>query len=124
MHADHVDQSWQIISTDLIGLLPRTTAGHTWPLVMQNRFTKWIELRPLKKANGKATTEAIRTQIYLQHGCKYVIVTDNGCQFTSNEFREFLSALHIKHYQQNQQQCHQQRCQQPYQRRYPPEPQS
>ena len=96
MHATHVDQLWQMILTDLIGPLPRSTAVHTWLLVMQDRFTKCIELRPLKNATGKAVTEAIRTQICLRHGYPEVIVTDNGRQFTSNEFREFLSALHIK----------------------------
>ena len=77
MHATHVDQPWQMISTDLIGPLPRSTAGHTWPLVIQDRFTKWIELHPPKKAIGKAVTEAVRTQICLRHGCPDVIVTDN-----------------------------------------------
>ena len=64
---------------------------------MQDRVTKWIELRPLKKATGKAVTEAVRTQICLRHGCPEIIVTDIRRQFTSNEFREFLSALHIKY---------------------------
>ena len=97
MHATHVDQQWQMISTDLIGPLPRSAAGHTWLLVMQDRLTKWIKLRPLKKATGKPVTEAVRTQICILHGCPDVIVTDSGQQFTSNELREFLSALHIKY---------------------------
>ena len=96
MHATHVDQPWQMTSTGSIGPLPRSTVGHTWLLVMQDRFTKWIELRPLKKATVKAAIEAVNNQIYLRHGCPDVIVTDDGCQFISNEFRGFLSALHIK----------------------------
>ena len=86
-----------MISTGLLEPLPRSTAAHTWFLVLQDRFTKWIELRPLKKATGEAVTEAVRIQICLRHGCPDVIVTDNGRQFTSNEFREFLSALQIEH---------------------------
>ena len=97
MHATHVDQPWEMISTHLNGPLPRSTTGHTCLLVIQGRFTKWIELRPLKKATGKAVLEAGRVQICLRHGCPDVIVTDNGRQFTSNEFREFLSASNIRH---------------------------
>ena len=45
MHATHVDQPWQMISTDLIGPLPRSTAGHTCVTSRakgEGRLDNWI----------------------------------------------------------------------------------
>ena len=50
MHATFVEQPWEMVAIDLVGPLPRSNSGHTWLLVMQDRCTKWMELKPLRKA--------------------------------------------------------------------------
>ena len=97
IHARNVEQPLGAVSVDLVGPLPRSTAGHTWLLVMQDRCTKWVELRPIRKATRRAVAETVRDQICLRHGCPDVIVTDNGRQFTSHEFDYLLKAGHVKH---------------------------
>jgi len=47
LHATPVKTPWEQVTTDLVGPLPRSTAGHTWLMVAQDRFTKWVELYPL-----------------------------------------------------------------------------
>ena len=96
MRATNVERPWEIISTDLIGPSPRSTDGHTWLLVTQDRCTKWVELHPLRKATGRAVAEVLRTQICLRYGCPKIIISDNGRQFTNREFQDLLSTLHIK----------------------------
>ncbi|KAL6253974.1 hypothetical protein P5V15_011457 [Pogonomyrmex californicus] len=43
------------MTLDLIGPLPRSLRGHTWVLNMQDRFTKWLEIRPLRRATAEST---------------------------------------------------------------------
>ena len=96
MRATNVERPWEMVSTDLIGPLPRSAAGHTWLLVTQDRCTKWVELHPLRKATGRAVAEVPKTQICLRYGSPKIVISDNGRKFTSREFQDLLSAMHIK----------------------------
>ena len=49
-----VTQPWEMVSVELMGPKPRSDRGNTWLLVMQDRYTKWVELRALSKATGAA----------------------------------------------------------------------
>ena len=97
MHATNVDQPWEMVSVDLVGPLPRSNNGNTMLLVMQDRLTKWIELRALRKATGVAIGRALQEQVILRFGCPRAIVSDNGRQFISNDFRQILKGAKITH---------------------------
>ncbi|XP_076299573.1 uncharacterized protein LOC143218325 [Lasioglossum baleicum] len=90
MHATPVDRPWEMISADLVRPLPRSSAGNTTLRVIQDRVTKWIEIRALRKATGPAITRAIRELVILRHGCPDVLVTDNGRQFVGKELGKAL----------------------------------
>ena len=85
-----------MVSIDLIGPLTRSNSGNTWLLVMQDRFTKWVELRPLRKATSQVVATAIRDQVCLRHGSSRIIVSDNGRQFIGEEVTRLCSELHIQ----------------------------
>ena len=97
MHATNVEQPWEMVSVDLVGPLPRSNNGNSTLLVMQDRLTKWIEVKPLRKATGVAIAQAIKEQIILKFGCPRVIISDNGRQFISKEFRQVLADAKIEH---------------------------
>jgi len=42
MHATPAEHPWQVVAVDLVGPLPRFSAGNTWLLAAQDKFTKWI----------------------------------------------------------------------------------
>jgi len=46
LHATPVKTPWEQVSIDLIDPYHVTTNGHVWLLVMQDRFTKWVEPTP------------------------------------------------------------------------------
>lgn len=77
--------------------LPCSNAGNNWLLVMQDRYTKWVEIRPLKKATSQAVATNIKEQICLRHGCPRTIVSDKGRQFIGKEARKILSEFNIEH---------------------------
>jgi len=96
-HAQNVTEPWQQVTTDLVGPLPRSTNGHTWLLVAQDRFTKWVELQPMRKATGEAVTRALAELIIFRHGCPDTVISDNGRQFRSRQFSELLATFGIQH---------------------------
>jgi transposase InsO family protein len=95
-YAHNVTLPWQQVTTDLIGPLPRSQNGHSWLLVMQDRFTKWVELEPLRKATGDAVTKTLATRVIYRHGCPELIISDNGKQFRSRPFTAMLQSFGIK----------------------------
>lgn len=97
LHATNVQRPWEQVMVDLVGPLPRSRQGHTWLFVMQDRFTKWIELTPLRHATAKNTTRAVTEKIVLRHGRPDSLVSDNGTQFTSAIFTDRLAELGIQH---------------------------
>ncbi|KMQ85388.1 reverse ribonuclease integrase, partial [Lasius niger] len=97
LHATNIDRPWEQVTIDLVGPLPRSKTGNTWLLVMQDRFTKWAELAPLRQATAPSVTKAVTERIILRHGRPESILSDNGTQFKSAEFETRLKECDIKH---------------------------
>ena len=60
-----------------------------------DKFTKWIEARPVASVTATKAVEFIR-EIVNQFGVPSRIITDIGTQFTTQEFRDFSEDLGIK----------------------------
>ena len=86
-----------MVSVDLMGPKPRSDRGNTWVLVMQDRYTKWVELSALSKATSAAVAKALKEQIILRFGTPKSVVSDNGCQFIGREFTQLLEEYKIEH---------------------------
>jgi len=97
MHATPVERPWQIVAVDLVGPLPRFSIGHAWILAAQDKFTKYTEIKPLRRATATAVTRAIYEGVILRHGTPETLISDNGRQFTSKEFRAMLRDVAAKH---------------------------
>ena len=67
-------------------------------LVLVDAYTKWLEVLPMSSTTTAATVEKLR-HIFAVHGLPQRIVTDNGPQFTSREFAEFLEGNGVVHVQ-------------------------
>lgn len=91
MHATNISEPWDMVSTDLMGPFPRSREGHIMLIVTQDRFTKWIELEPVRKATAPAMIRHMEQRILFRHGVPRSIVTDNGRQFTSHAWRKFIN---------------------------------
>ncbi|KAL6419674.1 hypothetical protein ACFW04_011286 [Cataglyphis niger] len=97
LHATNVSRPWEHVTVDLVGPLPRSRRGHTWLLVMQDRYSKWTELAPLRQASAKAVTHEITNRVILRHGRPDIVITDNGTQFKSAPLAARLKACQIEH---------------------------
>jgi hypothetical protein len=67
--------------------------GHL--LVAINKFSKWIEVRPLNNIRSEQAV-AFFTNIIHRFGVPNSIITDNGTQFTGRKFLDFCEDHHIR----------------------------
>lgn len=65
-------------------------------LIVVNAFSEWSETVPMNSANSLNTIKALM-RIFPTHGIPGQIASDNGTQFTSNEFQTFCKANKTKH---------------------------
>ena len=72
----------------MIGPLKTGKYGFTHILVAIDKFTKWIEEKPIKTLDSATTVSFIQGIIY-RFGVPHDIITDNGSNFNSAEFKEF-----------------------------------
>jgi transposase InsO family protein len=69
--------------------------GHVYMLVAVDKFTKWVEAAPLTTQDSTAAINFIKSIIF-HFGVPYSIITDNGTNFTSKEFKNYCESMGIK----------------------------
>ena len=65
-------------------------------LIIVDSYSKWCEVIILSNTSSSHTIEACRS-LFSKYGLPNQIVTDNGKQFTGNEFKTFCTRNGIKH---------------------------
>ena len=69
--------------------------GHMY-LVVIDAHSKWMEVHIMRSTTSAATIVKLK-EIFVTHGLPETIVSDNGPNFTSAEFENFLSKNSVKH---------------------------
>jgi hypothetical protein len=80
---------------DIIGPLRKVPGGYTHLLVAVDKYSKWIEARPITNLRAEQAVSFF-TDIIHRLGVPNSIITDNGSQFTSKKFLEFCDNYHIR----------------------------
>ena len=80
---------------DLVGPLRRAHGGFTHLLVAVDKFSKWIEVRPINNIRSEQAV-LFFTDIVHRFGVPNSIITDNGTQFTGRKFLEFCDIYHLR----------------------------
>jgi len=80
---------------DLVGPLQKAPGGFTHLFVAIDKFSKWIEVRPITR-NKAEQAVLFFTDIIHRFGVPNFIITDNGTQFTGQKFLEFCDRHHIR----------------------------
>lgn len=87
---------WEIISTDLMGPLPRSSRGHQYILVVTDLFSKFAVVFPLRSASASMITKKIEEEVFLMFGTPRLILCDNGQQYRSREFQKLMDQYGVK----------------------------
>ena len=80
---------------DLVGPLKKAPEGYTHLLVPVDKFTKWIEARPISAIKSEQAVLFFLDIIH-RFGVPNSIITDNGTQFTSKKFIRLCDEQHIR----------------------------
>jgi transposase InsO family protein len=73
---------------DMVGLFKMAPRGLMHLLIAVDKFTKWIEAKPIKKLDGSSTIKFFN-EIIVRYGLPHSIITDNGTNFAKGVFAEF-----------------------------------
>jgi transposase InsO family protein len=79
---------------DIVGPLRKAPGVYTHLLVAVDKFSKWIEARPITNLRLEQAVSFF-TDIIQRFGVPNFIITDNGSQFTGRKFLEFCDDHHI-----------------------------
>jgi transposase InsO family protein len=80
---------------DLVGPLQKAPGGYTDLLVAIDKFSKWIEVRPLNNIRSEQAV-AFFTNIIHRFGVPNSLITDNDTQFIGRKFLDFCEDHHIR----------------------------
>jgi hypothetical protein len=87
--------SFAVWGLDLVGPLQKAPGGFTHLLVAINKFSKWIEVRPLNSIRSEQAV-VFFTNIIHRFGVPNSIITDNDTQFTGRKCLGFYEDHHIR----------------------------
>ena len=85
---------WERIHSDFCGPF----RNHMY-LIVVDAYTKWPEVIRMSSSTSTSETTKALLSLFSRHGLPDKLVSDNGPQFTSDEFKEFMlncGILHIK----------------------------
>ncbi|KAK1693677.1 hypothetical protein QYE76_010374 [Lolium multiflorum] len=69
--------------------------GYEYMLVAVDKFTKWIEAKPINSPDAASAIKFVKGIVF-RFGVPHSIVTDNGSNFTSKEFKAYCAEVGIK----------------------------
>jgi transposase InsO family protein len=80
---------------DMVGPLKTAPGGFTHILVAIDKFTKWIEAKPIATLKSAQAVDFMQS-IVVRFGVPNRIITDLGSQFISAEFKDWAVDLGIR----------------------------
>ena len=72
----------------MVGPLRTGRSGFTHVLVAVDKFTKWIEAKPIKSLEASTTVSFVRELIF-RYGVPHSIITDNGLNLIQKSSKLF-----------------------------------
>lgn len=88
---------YQLMAADLM-TLPRTSSGFIGCLVVVDHYCKFLSCVPIRNKKSATIIHAFKTQIFpFLTKIPETLLTDNGPEFASQEFTDFLSECGVKH---------------------------
>ena len=82
---------------DFLGSYPFTKAMNSTIFICVDHFTKFLFLKPMKKATSANVIMFFQTEIFPTFGVPRYVHSDNGKQFTSKEMSLFFKMYGIAH---------------------------
>lgn len=95
--AFNTERAFQHLYVDLLGPYPRSKSRNTTILIVLDQHSKFVWLKPLRKASAAVIVHFLETEVFHFAGAPESLLTDNGVQFTSKEFKLLLKRYGVHH---------------------------
>ena len=87
----------QILACDFCGpIKPTSPQGNKYIMVITDKFSKFVRLAALPNLKAETAAQCLMEQHVFNEGPPLALVSDKGCQFTSDLFRELCKLMGIK----------------------------
>lgn len=94
-----VEYPWQFVTLDYVGPLPPSGKNrHTCLLVATDVFSKFVLVQTFREAKASSLADFVENVIFRLFGVPEVVLTDNGSQFVSKQFKKLLESYHVSHW--------------------------
>ena len=92
-----IPTTWPFVvwGLDMVGPLKGESHKKKYLLVMVDKFTKWIEAKPVKTVESGPVIDFISRVVH-RYGVPHSIITDNGSNFTADEVKSWCGKMGIK----------------------------
>ena len=87
---------WQHLQIDIAGEFVAAPQSHKYMIVVHDLHSKWSEVSCTSSVTSGTVIKTLQG-LFIRWGLPEAVTTDNGPQFTSFEFTEFLSCQGIEH---------------------------
>lgn len=91
-----LQQPWAQLSIDTVVTQTRSKKGNTDLIVIQDLYTKYIELFPVRNRTGKTVVKVLDTT-FDRWGTPKSIITDNGTEYLNKVVSSRLSVRGVEH---------------------------
>ena len=91
----HIEGPWSVVAADIMGLLPPSKGGCRYIVVFEDLFTKYVELKALRKEDAKNILKAFDELVVHRWGYPQYLLTDNGTEFANKLVTERLTQYGI-----------------------------
>jgi len=87
---------WHTVYTDCLGPLTRSS-GYNYALLLLDDVSKYCHVIPMRNCTAQTVICKIQ-DVFKVHGICVRIISDNGPNFKSNEFKNFVFKLGVEHH--------------------------
>ncbi|XP_054283504.1 uncharacterized protein LOC129000564 [Macrosteles quadrilineatus] len=91
-----VAKPFEMISTDVLGPLPRSSAGHKYLFVVMCTFTKFPLLFPLREITASTIAKQLEDDVFMLFEVPSYIICDNGSEIRGKQVQELSRSYNIK----------------------------
>ena len=95
MTEQNLDGPWIVVASNIMGPKPPSRTGNRYIIVFEDLFTRYVELKALRKADASSVLKAFDELIVNRWGCPRVLLTDNGTEFSNRMVTERLNEYGI-----------------------------
>jgi hypothetical protein len=86
LHTIPITWPFTVWGLDMVGLLKTSHSRFTHLLVAVDKFTKWVEAKPIRKLDDKTALKFVK-DIVVRFGIPHSIITDNGTNLSRGKLK-------------------------------------